>query len=146
MNADEIHQVRKSFAKLEAMGHIGALIFYQRLFSVAPSVRPLFSGDIESQSKKLTQMLAAVLGLAEKPEDFRATLEQLGARHVEYGALPAHYPVVVECLLHMLQSVLGADFTPQLRGLWSGLLNTISSMMQDGANKASPQPVHAAQA
>jgi len=136
MTADDLHQVRKSFAKVEAMGHVGALLFYQRLFEVAPQVRPLFSTEIETQSKKLTQMLTAVIGLAEKPEEFRATLEDLGARHVDYGALPGHYPVVVDSLLHMLEKVLGPEFTPKLRSLWTGVLNTIAQMMMNGAEKA----------
>ena len=143
MNPDELHQLRKSFARVEAMGHVGALFFYQRLFSVAPSVRPLFSTDIEVQSKKLTQMLTSVLGLAEKPEEFRSTLEQLGARHVQYGALPDHYPIVVDALLEMLGTVLGADFTPKLRSLWTGLLNTIAQMMLAGAVKAVREPRNA---
>ena len=136
MTADELHLLRKSFAKVEAMGHVGALLFYQRLFAVAPQVRPLFGTEIEIQSKKLTQMLTAVIGLAEKPEEFRATLEELGARHVDYGALPDHYPVVVDALLHMLENVLGPEFTPKLRTLWTGVLNTIAQMMMNGADKA----------
>lgn len=141
MNADDLHQIRKSFAKVEAMGHVGALIFYQRLFAVAPQVRPLFSTQIEVQSKKLTQMLTAVIGLAEKPEEFRSTLEELGARHVEYGALPDHYPIVVDALLEMLEKVLGSEFTPKLRNLWAGILNTIAQMMMNGAERVARIPI-----
>ena len=105
-------------------------------------VRPLVArgGNLEIDMEAVRFVdstgLRGLLSLAEKPEEFRATLEQLGARHVEYGALPEHYPVVVDCLVDMLQTVLGADFTPQLRALWKGLLDTIAGMMLAGAEKA----------
>ncbi len=135
MTADEMRQLRKSFARVEATGHVGALLFYQRLFEVAPAVRPLFQTEIEVQSKKLMKTLTAVLGLAEKPDEFRETLEDLGARHVEYGAKPEHYPIVVDTLLYMLEKVLGDSFTPKLQELWKGLLAKIAGMMLEGANK-----------
>ncbi len=139
MTADDLRLLRKSFARVEATGHVGALLFYQRLFSVAPALRPLFQTEIEIQSKKLMKTLTAVLGLAEKPAEFRETLEQLGARHVGYGAKPEHYPVVVETLIYMLETVLGDSFTPRIRNLWQSLLKTISEMMIEGANKAADQ-------
>ena len=136
MTADDLRLLRKSFTLVEATGHVGALIFYQRLFSVAPAVRPLFRTEIEVQSKKLMKTLTAVLGLAEKPEQFRETLEELGARHVEYGAKPEHYPIVVETLLYMLERVLRDSFTPKVQELWKGLLDTIAGMMLQGAETA----------
>lgn len=133
MHPEDLHQLRKSFARVEAQGHVGALIFYQKLFALAPAVRPLFSTDIEVQSRKLTRMLTELLSLAEKPSELRSVLHALGARHVDYGALPEHYPIVVETLIEMLASVLGNDFTPALRAKWKGLLDHVSAIMLEGA-------------
>jgi hemoglobin-like flavoprotein len=139
MDPESLHAIRRSFARLEAQGHVAALIFYQRLFAVAPQVRPLFQTDIESQSRKLLWMLSELISIAEKPEAFRATLHQLGARHVQYGARPEHYPVVVQCLLEMMAEVLGPEFTQSLRVQWASLLQTVAAIMLEGAARATTQ-------
>jgi hemoglobin-like flavoprotein len=120
---------------VEALGHVAALIFYKRLLELAPQVRPMFPDSIEDQSKKLMDVLASALGMLERPEELRITLEQLGARHVDYGVQPEHYDIVGTALLEMLASVLGRDFSATLREAWAGLYGTIASVMLAGAAK-----------
>jgi methyl-accepting chemotaxis protein len=136
MTVEQVHQIRKSFERVEAMGHVAALVFYQRLFAMAPAVRPLFHTNIETQAKKLTDMLAAAISLLERPGELQSVLHRLGARHVDYGAKAEHYPVVAQALLDMLAEVLGAEFTPTLRGAWSEMLHIVSNTMIEGAEKA----------
>ena len=136
MTTEQVHQIRKSFERVEAMGHVAALVFYQRLFAMAPGVRPLFHTNIETQAKKLTDMLAAAISLLERPSELESVLFRLGARHVEYGAKAEHYPVVAQALLDMLAEVLGGEFTPALRGAWSEMLHIVSNTMLAGAEKA----------
>jgi len=136
MTTEQVHLIRKSFERVEAMGHVAALVFYQRLFAAAPAVRPLFHTNIETQAKKLTDMLAAAISLLERPGELESVLYRLGARHVEYGAKPEHYPVVTQALLDMLAEVMGPEFTPSLRGAWSELLHVVSNAMLAGAEKA----------
>jgi methyl-accepting chemotaxis protein len=136
MTADQIHLVRKSFLRIDAMGHVAALVFYRRLFELAPELRPLFKSDIEAQSKKLTDMLGAAVALLTNPGELSSTLEALGARHVQYGAKPEHYETVGLALLDMLSTVLGSEFTPETRQAWTILLSEISNAMLAGAAKA----------
>src|SRR5215211_7453507 len=74
--------------------------FYSRLFTAAPAVKPLFAGtDLRRQKAML---LSALVLLRKSLRDLDAivpTLRQLGARHVAYGAQPAHYPVVAGAML-----------------------------------------------
>ena len=128
-----IHALRTSFQRVEALGHIAALVFYKRLFELAPFMRPMFPDEIEDQSKKLMDVLAAALSMMERPEDLRITLEQLGARHVDYGVKREHYDIVGAALLDMLASVLGRDFSPTLREAWTTLYGAIATTMQAGA-------------
>lgn len=136
MTIEQVHLIRKSYERVEAMGHVAALVFYQRLFELAPELRALFRTEIELQAKKLTEMLTAALSLLERRSDLEATLEALGARHVHYGAKPEHYPIVARALLDMLAHVLGGEFTPETRAAWSDLLNGIANTMLVGAAKA----------
>lgn len=131
-------QLRKSFERVEAQGHVAALVFYQHLFALDPQLRPLFKSDIETQAQKLIEMISAALGLLERPNELRVTLEQLGARHVAYGVEPTHYATVGAALLAMLGTVLGDDFTPEVRAAWVELYGVLSGTMLAGAAKVTP--------
>lgn len=135
--AEQTLLLRKSFALVERQTHVAALIFYQRLFELAPGLRALFKSDIESQSTKLIEMLSVTLGLLEKPEELTATLEHLGASHVGYGVETAHYDIAGEALMTMLERVLGGQFTGETRRAWVELYQGISEAMLRGAAKAS---------
>ena len=133
MTLQTIHALRTSFHRVETLGHVAALVFYKRLFELAPYLRPMFPDAIENQSKKLMDVLTSALSMLDRPEDLRVALEQLGARHVDYGVKREHYEIVGAALLDMLASVLGRDFTPGLREAWTALYGTIATTMQSGA-------------
>ena len=133
MNASRAHLLRKSFAAVERQREVAALVFYQRLFELAPGVRPLFKTDILVQSQKLMDMLAVALSLLERPAELASELEQLGARHVGYGARPEHYGTVRRALLDMFVSVMANQFTPEMREAWEDLFDFIEAAMLRGA-------------
>jgi hemoglobin-like flavoprotein len=136
MTPDQIHLLRRSFAKVEPHAQIGALAFYRRLFELAPQVRPLFKDDIESQASKLMEMIALAVSLTDRPESMEIDLRDLGARHLDYGTEDAHYAVVGAALLDMLAEVLGEDFTPATRAAWTEFYGLISTKMLEGAAAA----------
>lgn len=53
MTPEQVQLVRPSFTKVMAVKMNAARGFYERLFAVAPEVRPMFSNDIEAQARKL---------------------------------------------------------------------------------------------
>lgn len=56
--------VQTSFAQVAPIAETAAALFYNRLFELDPSLRPMFTGDIAEQGRKLMQMLTvAVRGL-----------------------------------------------------------------------------------
>ena len=136
LTADQIHRLRKSFIHVERQSHVAALVFYQRLFELDPTLRPLFKTDIELQAQKLLEMLAAALSLLERPGELASTLEDLGARHVGYGVKTEHYATVGTALLAMLESVLTKEFTPETRLAWTDLYALIAGNMLRGAAHA----------
>lgn len=131
--AEQRHRLRKTFSLVERQSHVAALVFYQRLFELDPSVRPLFKNDIEVQAAKLMDMLAAALSLLEKTEVLDEALEGLGARHVGYGVKAEHYPTVGAALLEMLAVVLGKEFDAPTKQAWTELYQTIAERMLRGA-------------
>lgn len=136
MTPDQIHLLRRSFARIEPQASLAALAFYRRLFELAPGVRPLFKSDIESQATKLMDMIGLAVSMTDHPESIEGELRELGARHLDYGSEDAHYPVVGAALLDMLGEVLGDDFTPATKAAWIEFYTLVSQKMMEGAAAA----------
>jgi hemoglobin-like flavoprotein len=136
MSPPQVHLIRKSFAELQRHQHVSALVFYRRLFELDPTLRPLFKGDIEEQSRKLMDMLAALISLLESPLGLELELREMGLRHASYGVKEAHYATVGQALMDMLAETLTKDFTPEVREAWVKLYQAVATTMQAGASPA----------
>jgi hemoglobin-like flavoprotein len=129
MTPTQIRLVQESFSKVAPISEQAAVIFYGRLFEVAPSVRALFPDDMFEQRKKLMATLAVVVnGLTDLPAVLPAA-SALAKRHVGYGAKPEHYPVVGGALLWTLEKGLGEAWTPELAEAWAAAYGTLSGFM-----------------
>ena len=140
MSDEQIHLLRKTFVALEAEGHVAALVFYQRLFALDPSLRPLFKIGIEEQSRKLMDMLGLAVSLSAAPAALDTELCQLGARHSTYGVRAEHYNTVGQAMLEMLADVLGPEFTPPVQDAWASFYTLMAETMKRGASPAAAQP------
>ena len=129
MNPTQIELVQESFSKVAPISEAAAVIFYDRLFEVAPSVKAMFPADMTEQRKKLMMMLAAVVGGLGNLESILPAASALAKRHVSYGAKPEHYPVVGGALLYTLEKGLGAAWTPELASAWTAAYGTLSGYM-----------------
>src|SRR5258708_31726360 len=61
MNPSQIRLVQESFAKVAPISDQAAVMFYNRLFEIAPQVKAMFPADLTEQRKKLMATLAAVV-------------------------------------------------------------------------------------
>ena len=61
MTPDQVKLVQQSFAKVAPISEQAAVIFYDRLFEVAPAVKAMFPADMTEQRKKLMATLAVVV-------------------------------------------------------------------------------------
>ena len=111
--------------------------FYAGLFAAAPAVKPLFAGtDLRRQKAML---LSALVLLRKSLRDLDAivpTLRQLGARHVGYGAEPAHYPVVGQVLIGSMAEVAGDAWLPEYERAWAAAFEVVAGAMLEGAAAA----------
>jgi hemoglobin-like flavoprotein len=129
MTPTQVSLVQESFAKVAPISEAAAVIFYDRLFEVAPSVKAMFPADMTEQRKKLMMMLAAVVGGLGNLESILPAASALAKRHVGYGAKPEHYPVVGGALLYTLEKGLREVWTPELAGAWTAAYGTLSGYM-----------------
>ncbi|MBR0694435.1 globin family protein [Bradyrhizobium lablabi] len=129
MTPDQVKLVQDSFAKVAPISGKAALIFYDRLFEVAPGVRAMFPDDMTEQRRKLMTTLAVVVnGLSDLPSMLSAA-SALAKRHVGYGAKAEHYPVVGGALLWTLEKGLGEAWTADVAAAWTAAYGTLSGYM-----------------
>src|ERR1700754_1567291 len=129
MNPSQVKLVQESFAKVAAISEQAAVIFYDRLFEVAPSVKAMFPADMTEQRKKLMATLGVVVNGLSNLESILPAASALATRHVSYGAKPEHYPVVGGALLWTLDKGLGAAWTPEVAAAWTAAYGTLSTFM-----------------
>jgi hemoglobin-like flavoprotein len=129
MTPDQIKLVQESFSKVAPISDQAAMIFYDRLFEVAPQVRAMFPSDMTEQRKKLMATLAVVVNGLSNLQAVLPAASALAKRHVSYGATPAHYPVVGGALLWTLEKGLGDAWTPDVASAWTTAYGTLSGYM-----------------
>jgi hemoglobin-like flavoprotein len=139
MDSIIIRHLRDSAALMPVEDQGPAEEFYRRLFELAPEVRPLFSREIGLQAKKLSEMLAWVIGHLEQPDELVTELRKLGARHGGYGVEINHYAPVGSALIWMFQQTLGDRFTPEMEEAWLEAYAFISSEMERGFREEAPE-------
>ncbi|AOO81116.1 globin domain-containing protein [Bosea vaviloviae] len=126
---DDVQRIRDSFAHLHRRKAETGAIFYNRLFEIAPEVRPLFKGDIKAQGAKLMETLTVALATLNDREGLAILLRRLGRQHKGYGVKESHYDSVREALIWTLRTSLGDAFTPRVEQAWTRLYADIASIM-----------------
>ncbi|NES86746.1 MAG: hypothetical protein F6K10_38375, partial [Moorea sp. SIO2B7] len=127
--------LESSFEKIKPRAEEFVNSFYYNLFTMYPAARPLFEHtDMAKQKKMLLSALVMVVDNLRVPEALDSSLKGLGARHVKYGALPEHYPLVGNALLTTFEQFLGSDWTEEVKQAWVDAYGAISTIMLDGAD------------
>ena len=138
MTPQQIALVQETFAQVRPIADTAAALFYNRLFMLDPSLRPMFKGDMVRQGQMLMQMLgAATSGLTNLPK-LAPVVRQLGARHTGYGVTDDHYATVGAALIWTLEQGLGEQFTPEVHDAWAAAYRILSETMKAGAAEAVP--------
>jgi hemoglobin-like flavoprotein len=133
MTPAQIDLVQQTFAQIKPIAPAAAELFYTRLFTLDPSLRTLFKGDIKKQGQMLMSMIGAAVAGLRNLETLSPVVRQLGARHVGYGVKPAHYDTVGTALLWTLQIGLKEEFTAEAREAWATAYGLLADVMQLGA-------------
>ena len=131
----QIALVQSSFRHVLPIADLAGLLFYERVFTLAPGTRALFDDDIAPQATKtMAAVKTAVDGLANL-DVVGPFLARLGARHVRYGVRLEHFDVVGEALLWTLEQGLGERFTPAVRDAWIAAWDVIAGAMRSGMRR-----------
>jgi hemoglobin-like flavoprotein len=129
MTPEQVKLVQDSFAKVAPISETAAVLFYDRLFEVAPAVRSMFPADMTEQRRKLMATLAVVVNGLSNLSSILPAASALAVRHLSYGARAEHYPVVGAALLWTLEKGLGDAWTPDVAAAWTRAYGTLSGYM-----------------
>jgi hemoglobin-like flavoprotein len=129
----DIALVKSSFDRIWPAAEHAAALFYQRLFEIAPHLRPLFRGDMAEQKQKFIATLALLVGSLDNMSDLLPRTGTLGRRHVLYGVEDSHYALVGQALLWVLERELGPDWTPATAAAWTRTYDMLSRYMIEQA-------------
>jgi hemoglobin-like flavoprotein len=122
--------IRTSFAEVAPIADRAAIIFYDRLFELDPSIRRMFAHtDMPAQRRNLMQTLTVVVKSIDKLETIVPAVEALGRRHAGYGVQPAHFATVGQALLDTLAVGLGEAFTADVREAWTTAYGVLADVM-----------------
>jgi hemoglobin-like flavoprotein len=129
MTPDQINAIQESFAKVVPISEQAAMLFYDRLFEIAPALKPLFRGDMTEQGRKLMATLGVVVNGLANLESVLPAASALAKRHVDYGVEAADYAPVGAALVWTLERGLGEQWTPPLAAAWTEAYTILSDFM-----------------
>lgn len=130
MTPEEIAQIKKSWKLLRSLDPLlVADVFYSKLFSLCPPLRRLFPGEMEAQYRKLMDMLGVLVARLDNDNTNATIIAEMGARHQQYGARPAHYRHVGHALIWTLQKALGTYDTDPCLMAWKKWYGELAAQM-----------------
>ncbi len=130
----QVEVLEQSFERVKPHATEFSSSFYNNLLADFPQLRHLFAKtDMEQQQQKLVMSLVLVIENLRNPNYLKLILKNLGERHVGYGAVQEHYPMVGVALLKTFESYLGTDWTPEVKQAWVDAYGVLVEMMLEGA-------------
>jgi nitric oxide dioxygenase len=110
--------IRDSFESVREYEVSVLMLFYGRMFEIAPETRRLFQIDMQTQSHKLMDALSVVILGLDRFEELVPYLTELGRKHVDNGAQPYQYERLRTALLWAFGQALGLEFDRGTKLAW----------------------------
>jgi hemoglobin-like flavoprotein len=131
----DIETLETSFNVVQSVDLDFADAFYTNLLGDYPELQPLFANTrMDEQGHHLFDSLKFVVANLRNSELLEKTLTGLGTRHVKYGVLPQHYPLVGSSLIKTMTNFAGDAWTPKVEQAWVDAYTAIVSIMLVGAD------------
>ena len=147
LSAEHIAIVKSTAPLLESRGEALTTHFYEKLLADHAEVRPLFNQAHQASGAQARALAKGVLMYARHIDE----LEQLGGlvgqiinKHVALNILPAHYPVVGQCLLQSIRDVFGAQIaTDAVIDAWAAAYGQLAALLMGLEEKLYAEREHA---
>jgi hemoglobin-like flavoprotein len=138
MTPTQVALVRAGFDRIAPKADDVGLAFYEKVFEMDPSLRPLFPEDIRPQVRHLMAALTMVIRSLDDLSPVLERVRTLGRNHAAYGVKPHDFTVVGAALLATLEQGPAEDFTAQAREAWTIAYTTLAGAMVGAMAEATP--------
>lgn len=144
MTPAQLRLLQRSFNKVEPVADQFGTLFYERLFAIAPEMKPLFRTDIKAQQSKFMKVIGEVVQLHLRaiiclPATAQTSGEALlpgaywsGKLHAAYGVRMEDFESMKQALLWALQQMLKDDLTPEVQDAWVAAYDIVVQAMKPG--------------
>ena len=120
MTPDQKRLVQESWALAAPDPAGAAALFYDRLFTIDPTLRVMFATtDVRSQGAKLMEKLSVAVRSRDRLDTVLPALVILGRDDATYGVTDSDRAAVGAALLWTLERGLGHRFTDEVRDAWA---------------------------
>jgi hemoglobin-like flavoprotein len=129
MTKEQVNLVENSWDFIILNTSEAGNIFYGKLFELDPSLRNLFKGDMDSQSRKLVSLITFVVHKLNNLDEVINDVVALGKRHAGYNVKPDHYNTVAAALLWTLELALKDQWNDKMKEAWVEVYTVLSGTM-----------------
>lgn len=123
----------------EEAGITNPLIFYEAFFKIAPEAQGFFRKngreDFDKLGRKFSYTMDFIVGNIFRLEEVIDEIQDLGALHNKISIPHTYYPLFNRALLGLLDEVLGAKCTDEIKDAWLTALDFITEIMQGSSQK-----------
>lgn len=133
MTPQQIQLVQSTWAAVVPIQDTATRLFYDRVFTLDPSLRALFPEDLTAQRNKLVQALDFIAMSLDDLDALLPMAQKLGQRHANYGVEPKDFDTVGAALLWALGQGLGGAFTVEAQQAWTAAYTTLTGVMKGAA-------------
>jgi len=126
LTESQIALIQKNFEQLGARPEPASYEMYERLFTRAPHLKPMFRDDIAGQGMKFMNTLGFIVDNLRQPDAFKRRLDELGSGHATMGVKAEHFALMGDALMVTLAHVLGDAFTPEAEAAWREAYRMVS--------------------
>lgn len=108
--------------------------FYASMLAEHPELKAFFNESHQAHGTQARALAGAVLAYATHIDQLDAiapALPRIIQKHAALGVLPEHYPIVGQCLLRAIRTVLGEVATDEVLDAWAQAYGALAQLLID---------------
>jgi hemoglobin-like flavoprotein len=130
MTNKQITLIRSSWEKAGEQPLTTGILFYDRLFALAPETRYVFRTPVSDQTAKLMAVTGSIINKLEQRDEIIYDITGMAQEYAGYGLKAMHYRAVGNSLLWALEKRLDNSWSNELKEAWSVFYKFISEQVR----------------
>ena len=135
MTTQQIALVKNSWSEVLMLQQNLGIYFYNKLFSIDPSLEALFKINIGDRERKFTYMITYIAFKLDQFDELLKDAIDLGKRHQQYRVPAGSYQTVEKALLTTLKDNLNSHWTEETEDAWKAAYDKLTRAMLTGEKK-----------